>query len=65
MDKEAKKFEAMFKEIEGLQISNLKEDLTYIQSDESSIARNDEWIKDVKTDPYIEEVLNIMRDMKN
>lgn len=65
LEKEVKKYEDIFKEIEGLQVANLKEDLSYIELDEGSVARNDEWIKSVKTDPYIDEVLNILRDMKN
>ena len=65
MEKEAKKYDDMFKENEALKISNLKDDFTYIESDESRVARNDEWMKTIKKDVYIDEVLNIMRDMQN
>ncbi len=64
MEKEAKKFDEMFKEIEGLNVINLEEDAAYIQSDESRVARNDEWIKTIKNDVYIDEVLNILHDMQ-
>ena len=65
MEEIAEKYEAMFTEIEGMKVSNLKDDVTYIESDESRVARNVEWIKSIKKDVYIDEVLNIMRDMKN
>lgn len=67
MDKrklEAEKFEDILEEdVEGLNAVNLTEDMKSINSDESKQARNEEWIKNIKKDVYIEEVLNIMRDM--
>jgi len=59
------KYDEMFKQIDGLEVSNLEEDLTQIESDESRVARNDEWVKSIKKDIYIDEVLSIMRDMQN
>ncbi|HHH49524.1 MAG TPA: tail-specific protease [Saprospiraceae bacterium] len=44
-------------------VRNIKVDLTEIEKDESKQARNEDWIKAIKKDIYIEEVLNIMRDM--
>ena len=32
-------------------------------ADESKVARNDEWLKNIKKDVYLEETLSIMRDM--
>jgi len=59
-----KKFDNLMKdEIPGLQIVNLDSDMPKIKMDESSIARNDEFIKDLKKDFYLEETLYIMRDM--
>lgn len=60
---EAEKYKNMFTEIDGLQVSNLKEDMEDIESDESKKARNDDWVKSIKKDVYIEEVLAIMGDM--
>ena len=65
MEKESEKYDDMFKTIEGLNVSNLEADMAHIESDESRIARNDEWIKTIKKDAYIDEVLNILSDMQN
>lgn len=63
---ENKKFEKLMdKEIAGFQIDNLRADLAKINIDESSQARNDEFIKGLKKDIYLEEALFIMRDMIN
>jgi len=60
---EAKKYKNMMKEIEGLTVSNLSVDLAQINSDSSKIGRNDEFIKAVQKDVYIEETLHIMKDL--
>jgi len=65
IEEESKRYDDLFKEIDGLNVSNLESDLSYIKSDESRVARNDEWIKSIRKDIYIDEVLNIMHDMKN
>ena len=62
--KESKKFEKLYDtDVESLKVNNLDVDMDYINEDESRIARNDEWLKDVKKDFYLEEVLAIIRDM--
>ena len=61
--KEAEKYKNLMKEIEGLTVSNLSVDLAQINSDSSKIGRNDEFIKAVKKDVYIEETLHIMKDL--
>ena len=38
---------------------------SYINSDESRIARNEVWIEDIKKDFYLEETLHILRDLIN
>lgn len=63
MSEEAKKFKDMFSAIEGLKVENLKADVDDISSDESKKARNDDWIKSIKKDIYINETLNIMSDL--
>jgi carboxyl-terminal processing protease len=61
---ESKKFEDLLKnEIVGLEVSNLKVDLDKINVDESNKAKNDEFIKDLKKDIYLEETMFILRDM--
>ena len=63
-DKEAEKFKVLFEEdIENLEIENLAIDLPYIEMDSSRIVRNEEWIKIVNKDVYIEEALYIIKDM--
>lgn len=60
----SEKYKDILKPIEGLSVKNLEIDLDDINSDESKVARNDEWIKNVKKDIYIEEALHILADMK-
>ncbi len=60
---EAKKYKNLMKEIEGLTVSNLSVDLAQINADSSKIGRNDEFIKALKKDVYVEETLHIMKDL--
>ena len=62
-EEEASRYKDIFPEIEGLSISNLPEDMEAINLDSSRIARNDEWIKAIGKDAYIEECISIMKDM--
>ncbi|MFZ1749310.1 MAG: carboxy terminal-processing peptidase, partial [Saprospiraceae bacterium] len=63
---DSKKYENLFKsEIEGLEIKNLSVDLSKINMDVSNQAKNEEFIKDLKKDIYLEETLYIIRDMIN
>ncbi len=63
LEEESKKYENMFEEIEGLSVKNLEADMEHINADESRIERNKEWVKSVKKDIYINEVLSILKDM--
>ena len=63
LEKEGDKYDDLFVEIDGLSVNNLEEDLANIEMDEGKKARNDEWLKGLRKDVYIEECLNIMRDM--
>jgi carboxyl-terminal processing protease len=63
LEKESEKYTDMFKEIEGLEVRNMETDLGFINKDESRQARNEEWIKTIKKDIYINEVLSILKDM--
>jgi hypothetical protein len=51
--------------IDGLSISNLAIDLDYIQADSSRIARNEDWLKGLHKDVYLQETVLIMKDMIN
>lgn len=44
-------------------IVNPKEDMAKINLDSTTIAKNDEWIKNLKKDVYLEETVNIINDM--
>ncbi len=44
-------------------VKNLTTDVAGIEADESKKARNDEWVKGVKKDVYLQETLHIMHDM--
>ncbi len=62
---ESKKFEDMMEsDIDHLVIKNLNEDIEYINSDESRQARNEDWLKNMQKDVYIEEAMHIMKDLK-
>jgi carboxyl-terminal processing protease len=61
---DGKKYENIMKnDIANLEISNLSVDLPKINVDESNKAKNDEFIKDLKKDIYLEETMFIIRDM--
>jgi carboxyl-terminal processing protease len=58
-----KKYDNMYKPIDGFISENLKEDMASVNVDSSKIARNTEWLKDVKKDIHLYETLMIMRDL--
>jgi glycerol kinase len=62
-NEEADKYDDMFKPIDAFVIENLSSDVSYIQSDTSRIARNDNWMKERKKDIQLFETLQIMNDM--
>jgi carboxyl-terminal processing protease len=65
-DEDAKKYENLLKnDIVGLEIINIEKDLAKINMDESNKAKNEEFIKDLKKDIYLEETMYIIRDMIN
>ncbi len=60
---ESKKYKDILQPIEGMVISNLEVDMADIKSDESKEARNEEWLKNMQKDVYLEEALYILSDM--
>ena len=61
---EAEKFDELYdNEVENMVVSNLPVDSTYINFDESRVARNEDWINGVQKDFYLEETLYIIKDM--
>jgi carboxyl-terminal processing protease len=65
-EEDGKKYDNLLKnDIAGLDITNVTKDLAKINMDESNKAKNDEFIKDLKKDIYLEETMYILRDMIN
>jgi len=63
-EEESKKFENLLEDdVQYLSIENMAADTTYINSDESRIARNKVWIEGLTKDIYLEETLMIIRDL--
>ncbi len=63
-DEKSKKFKNLLSEkIDEIKVSNLPQDLGDIQFDETTIARNESWLKNLNKDIYVEETLSIMRDL--
>ncbi len=63
-EQEAKKFENLLKDpVPGLIAKNLEIDLAHINADSSRIGRNEDWMKQIHRDVYLEESLLIMQDM--
>jgi carboxyl-terminal processing protease len=58
----AKKMEDIEKNKKTLNATNLKVDLGNIQKDTTLVAKNAEWLKLLKKDPYINEASNVVAD---
>lgn len=65
MEEKSESFKRIFDAEVVTGIENLKEDADYIGASESRESRNEEWIKGIKKDLHLSEVLNIMEDMIN
>ena len=64
LEKESEQIKKLFdQDVSGLDVKNLDTDMSYIQSDSTKINRNTEFLKDMKKDIYVDETLNVMRDM--
>ena len=63
---EAEKFKNLFEDdVQYLKVENMAIDTSYINSDESRVARNKVWIEGLRKDIYLEETLKIIRDLIN
>ena len=61
---ENKKFDTIWTEIKDENISSIASDFEAIQSDTAKVARNKEWIKNLKKDPYLFEATMVVKDLK-
>ena len=63
---EEERFKQIMKDpITGFVISNPEEDQAFIDADKSRLKRNEDWIKNVRKDPYIFEALQIIEDWRS
>lgn len=62
-EEESKMYRELTNQIVLPKVVNPQVDLPAITGDETKKARNDEWIKSVKKDIYIQETVNILKDM--
>lgn len=60
---ESKKYDDIQKEIENISIKVLPMDLQRMQADSSFKTRTEAWHKNIKKDAYIDEAVNVIRDM--
>ncbi|HTN47400.1 MAG TPA: carboxy terminal-processing peptidase [Flavipsychrobacter sp.] len=60
----SKKMEELEKKAIPLTITNPKEDMAKINMDSSTVARNTDWLKNIKKDIYIAETVNVIHDMQ-
>lgn len=62
--KEEEKYKDIMKsEFDVIKVANLQDDMVKINMDETTVARNEDWLKSINRDIYIEEALNIIKDM--
>ena len=63
-EEKAKEFDGIMTEIPNFEVTNMTYDLPEIQKDSSNIQKNEDWITNVKKDPYIFESLKILEDIE-
>lgn len=63
LKEEGEKFDDMLKPIESFSFDNLTVDMEHIKADTGRVARNTDWLKNVKKDIQLFETVNIMRDL--
>ena len=59
----SKKLEELEKKGTPYEIANLQDDLKRINLDSASIAKNEDWLKNLKKDIYLSETVNIINDL--
>ena len=63
--KESKRYNAIGKQVLGLNLHVLKSDLTEIEADSSKMARRDAWRKNLQKDIFLNEAVNVITDFKH
>jgi len=59
----AKKMEGLEDRGTALPITNPREDMASVERDSSTVAKNAEWLKNLKRDIYLAEAINVMSDL--
>ncbi|HZV44994.1 MAG TPA: carboxy terminal-processing peptidase, partial [Saprospiraceae bacterium] len=62
-EEESNEFKKAFVKIDGLKPQNLAMDVPVIQADSSKLGRNQAWMDNMQKDIYIQETMNIMKDL--
>lgn len=62
---EEKKYNELFKEIQGMNVTNIPEDVPTINRDSVKISRNQAFIKNIKKDVYLEEAIHVIKDLQS
>lgn len=57
------KYKDMFETMDSLDVRNLDAELQYLSENETRKANNEEFLKSIGSDLYLEEAINIMQDM--
>ena len=64
LDEKQKKYDAITSDTSLVSVSNLAADYTKINSDSTSVARNAQFIKNLKKDIYLNEAVEVVTEMK-
>ena len=65
LDEENETYKNLMKPIEGLEVLNLRADLETIEADTVTADLNEKWLKKLKKDVYLDEAVNVIKDMKS
>lgn len=61
----SKKFNDLFVEIPGLEAANLSVDMSQINRDSANIVRNNNFLKNLRKDVYVDEAINVIKDLQS
>jgi carboxyl-terminal processing protease len=64
LDEKQKKYDAITSDTALVSISNLAVDLSKVNSDSTRVARNDQFLKNLKKDVYLNEAAKVVMEMK-
>ena len=65
LDEENEAYKHLMKPIESLEVLNLQADIETIEADTVTADLNEKWLKKLKKDVYLDEAINVLKDMKS